>query len=64
MSELLLPAAVLAAVLALTYLFCYRPMRSGACRNASVASTQSAGDVDLERGLQQARNELHRLRAE
>ena len=64
MSEWLLPAAVLAAALALTYLFCVRPMRGGACLNASVASAPSAGEADLDRALQQARDELHRLRAE
>lgn len=61
MSGWLLPALVLTATLAVTYLRCLRPLRSGACHRG-LAGTAAAAD-DLDRQLRQARAERDRLRA-
>ena len=61
MSEWLLPALVLMAAVAATYLCCLRPMRSRACHRSP--SGRSADD-HLERQLQEARAERDRLRAQ
>lgn len=59
MTELLLPAAVLVAAVTLTYFFCLRTMREGqACHQP----TSRAAEVELDRALREARQELERLR--
>jgi len=66
-SEWLLPAGVAIAALALTYLFCLRPMRRGYCSAGTnrVAGGAEAGHTeDSDRALRHARTELARLRAE
>jgi hypothetical protein len=60
MSELLLPASVAIAAVALTYVFCVRPMRRGHCGMGSSA----AQPRDLDSQLGQARAELERALAE
>lgn len=70
MSEWLLPAGVAIASLALTYLFCLRPMRRGhrsagaspACVNHSQAGSAQAEVAELDWALSQARADLARLR--
>lgn len=71
MTEWLLPVAVSVAALALTYLFCIRPMRRGRCHGMSHPSTAADGANsearDLERALEGSRSELaelHRKRSE
>ena len=60
MTELVLPVAVLVAALTMTYFFCLRPIREGrACHQP----TSRAAEVDLDRALGEARQELERLRA-
>jgi hypothetical protein len=56
MSELLLPASVAIAAVALTYVFCIRPMRRGHCGMAS--STSHGRGLDQE--LAEVRAELAR----
>lgn len=58
MSELWLPAVIAAAALALTYLFCVRPMRRAHGGNAS----NGHAPAHLDQALTQARAELTRLR--
>ena len=58
MSELWLPAAIAAAALVLTYLFCVRPMRRAHGGNAS----NGHAPAHLDQALIQARAELTRLR--
>jgi hypothetical protein len=53
MSELWLPASTAAAAVALTYLFCVRPMRRGNC---GMARSQPGRDLDRE--LVEARSRL------
>ena len=62
MSGWLLPALVLVATLAATYVCCLRPMPSGACHRDSTGT--SVARKDLERQLRQARAERDRLRAQ
>ena len=62
MSEWLLPATVLLIALGSTYLFCLRPMRNGGC--AAQPTSACGGDGDLDRALQQARQEAQRSRQE
>jgi len=57
-SELWLPAVIATAAMALTYLFCLRPMRRAHGGNASNGHTQA----HLDQALTQARAELTRLR--
>ncbi len=61
MSGWLTPALVLAAALAVTYLCCLRPVRSGVC-NGTLAGT-SRVVKQLDRQLRQAHAERNRLRA-
>jgi hypothetical protein len=49
-----LPVLIAVAAVALTYLFCIRPMRRGACH--------TSGDQQLARELELARTELELLR--
>jgi hypothetical protein len=60
MSELLLPASVAIAAVALTYVFCIRPMRRGHCGMGSPA----VHPRDLDSQLGQARAELETALAE
>ena len=60
MSGWLLPALVLMAALAATYLCCLRPMRSGGCHRMPAGTP--AADGGLQRQLRQARAERDRLR--
>jgi hypothetical protein len=62
MSEWVIPALVLAAALAVTYLCRLRPMRSGACHRSPAGT--SAAVKDLDRQLRQAQAERDRLRAQ
>jgi hypothetical protein len=62
MSGWLVPVAVLVTSLALTYLFCVRPMRLG--RYVDAPHGQAADLKQLDVDLVRARNELGRLRAE
>jgi hypothetical protein len=57
-SELWLPALIAIAALALTYVFCVRPMRRGQDHNAGAGKTQA----HLDQALTQARDEVTRLR--
>ncbi len=50
-----LPPLIAVAAVALTYLFCIRPMRRGACHTLG-------GDQQLARELELARTELELLR--
>ena len=59
MTELVLPVAVLIAAVTTTYFFCLRPMRNGQGRHQPA----SPAEVDLDRALHEARQELERLRA-
>lgn len=63
MSEWLLPAVVLGAALASTYLFCLRPMRGGGCCSPTAPSPHGGSPAELDRALQEARQELARQRA-
>lgn len=58
MSEWLLPAAVLLIALGSTYLFCLRSTRNG--DSAAQPTTSGHEGNDLDRALQQARQELQR----
>lgn len=60
MSELFLPASIAIAAVALTYVFCVRPMRRGHCGMGSSAAQHR----DLDSELTQARAELNRALAE
>jgi hypothetical protein len=63
-SELWFPGALAVAVLALTYLFCLRPMRRGhgpACGPRAAAPNRTEG---LDGALAQAHAELTRLRGD
>ena len=68
MSEWLLPIVVAAAALALTYVFCVRPMRRGHRVHSSPAAASTRGNEmgpdDLASALQEARTELARLRSQ
>ncbi|SEM01159.1 hypothetical protein SAMN04515665_12617 [Blastococcus sp. DSM 46786] len=61
MSGWLLPALVLVAALAATYVCCLRPMRNGVCHRSPVRTP--AAD-DLNRQLRQAHAERDRLRTQ
>ena len=61
MTEWLLPLAVTAASLSMTYFFCLRPMRKGHC---GAGQQPAARPEQLDRDLNQARNNLDSLRAE
>ena len=63
MSEWLLPAVVLGAALASTYLFCLRPMRGGGRCGPTAPSPHRGSPAELDRALQEARRELARQRA-
>lgn len=62
MSGWLLPVAVLVTSVALTYLFCLRPMRRGRCGSAPSRQTADADQLDAD--LARARIQLDRLRAD
>ncbi|PPK94548.1 hypothetical protein CLV92_10751 [Kineococcus xinjiangensis] len=64
MTELLLPATTLIAVLGATYFFCLRPMRRGRCAMAMAAGAgRSCNEIDsVDRDLAQARERLAQLR--
>jgi hypothetical protein len=62
MSEWLIPALVVAVALAVTYLCCMRPLRSGGCHGSPAG--MSAAAEDLDRQLRQAHAERLRLRAQ
>ena len=59
MSELWLPAGVAVAAIALTYLFCIRPMRRGHC-----GMMPSSGENELDKELSEARTTLSRMLAD
>lgn len=61
MTDLLLPAGIIAISLAMTYFFCVRPMRRGRCAHPS---TKRLADDELDLALQHARTEVERLRAQ
>ena len=61
MSDLLLPAGIIAASLAMTYFFCIRPMRKGHC---AMQGSQNSADAKLDLALRQARTELEKIRSE
>lgn len=61
MTDLLLPAGIIAASLAMTYFCCVRPMRRGHCAGQGL---QHSADNELDRALRQARADLEKIRAE
>lgn len=62
MTGSLLPALVAAAAIALTYLFCVRPMRRGHGCHTMPAETTTSTDTDAE--IARLREEVHLLRHE
>ena len=62
MSGWVIPALVLAAALAATYVCCLRPLRGGACHRSPAG--RSAAGKDLDRQLRRAHVEQDRLRAQ
>lgn len=60
MSDLLLPAGIIAASLAMTYFFCIRPMRKGHC---AMQGSQNSADTELDLALRKARTELEKIRS-
>ena len=62
MTDLWLPAGTALAAVALTYLFCVRPMRR--TKSAHTRTGRPSGPAELDKALGQARAELARLRAE
>lgn len=61
MSDLLLPAGIIAASLAMTYFFCIRPMRKGHC---AMQGSQNSADTELDLALRKARADLEKIRSE
>ena len=60
MSDLLLPAGIIASSLAMTYFFCIRPMRKGHC---AMQGSRNPADTELDLALRQARTELQKIRS-
>lgn len=65
MSESLLPALTLVAAIALTYLFCIRPMRRGRCAMTPPSGpAPTAEQHRLQAEIEAARAQLAALRAD
>lgn len=64
MTEWLLPLAVTAASLSMTYFFCLRPMRKGHCGAGQQLQHPATRPDQLDHELNQAKIDLDNLRAE
>lgn len=65
MNNLLLPAGIIGASLAMTYFCCIRPMRKGRCAmQGSQNAADTSADTVLDLALRQARADLEKIRSE
>jgi hypothetical protein len=62
-TELILPGIVVAASLALTYVFCLRPMRRGQCGMSRVVTSAAPVAEDRDAEVAALRAEVAALRA-
>lgn len=64
MSDLVVPGLVAVAAIALTYLFCIRPMRNGHCAMKPISAERDGGRGQDEEEVARLRRDVDQLRAE